>query len=472
MPKAVVGLLPLYLELYDRAMPEARPRVEAFYATIADQLRARDIEVVTTPLCRLGAEFVAAVRSFEQATPGGAPPADAIVTLHLAYSPSLESVNALLATRLPLIVLDTTPAQSFGPEDDPAELMYNHGIHGVQDLCNLLLRRGKPVQIEAGHWQRSDVLERVAAWARAARLATKMRAARVGRIGEPFHGMGDFAVPAPVLRATVGVDTVQCEPAALASLLPEAGAPPIESEIAADVARFDTSGLDTAAHRRSARAALAVRRWIERERLTAFTFNFLAITQASGLPTAPFLEASKAMARGIGYAGEGDVLTAALVGALASAYPDTTFTEIFCPDWAGERIFLSHMGEVNLELVEKPRLKEMEFPWTDADNPVFAAGRLRAGTAVLVNLAPARDDAYRLLIAPVTMLDAAGRDNMADIVHGWLRPARPIAEFLAAFSRFGGTHHSALVYGDVADDIARFGKIMGWQVIMLAARDR
>ena len=53
------------------------------------------------------------------------------------------------------------------------------------------------------------------------------------------------------------------------------------------------------------------------------------------MDTMPFLEISKAMSRGIGYAGEGDLLTAALVGALLAAWPRTTFTEIFCADWKG-----------------------------------------------------------------------------------------------------------------------------------------
>ncbi|MCL4377237.1 MAG: hypothetical protein M1409_02460 [Actinobacteria bacterium] len=44
--------------------------------------------------------------------------------------------------------------------------------------------------------------------------------------------------------------------------------------------------------------------------------NFSVLTADSGFPTIPFLEASKSMARGIGYAGEGDVLTAALTGSL------------------------------------------------------------------------------------------------------------------------------------------------------------
>lgn len=211
-----------------------------------------------------------------------------------------------------------------------------------------------------------------------------------------------------------------------------------------------------------------MRRWIEEERLSAFTVNFLEVTQASGLPAVPFLEASKAMARGIGYAGEGDVLTAALVGALGAAYP-ATFTEMFCPDWEHNGVFLSHMGEMNLDLAAgKPRLVVKPFPWTDAADPVVALARFRGGKAVLANLAPGPDDSYSFVLAPVTMLDVTGEDRMTDEIHGWFQPPMAVADFLAAYSRAGGTHHSALVYGDVCDELARFGRIMGWRVTELA----
>ncbi|MHB9022771.1 MAG: L-arabinose isomerase family protein [Armatimonadota bacterium] len=457
-----IGLLPLYLALYDEALPEMRGRIEEFYATIAGALRERGLEVVTTPICRLEGEFRAAVESFERAG------VDALVTLHLAYSPSLESVGALAMTRLPIIVLDTTPANAFGPGQDPAEILYNHGIHGVQDMCNLLIRRDKDFHVEAGHWERSDVLDRVAGWARAARLAKAMREARVGRLGAAFKGMGDFAVPEDILFSTLGVATVPALPKMLASLLPKDDDEQVQAEMAADRAAFDAAGLDEETHRRTARAGLAIRRWVERERLTAFSINFQAVDLASGLPSMPFLEASKAMARGIGYAGEGDVLTAALVGALASVFPATTFTEMFCPDWEGESIFLSHMGEMNLALAAgKPLLRQKPFPWTDAADLAVAVGCLRPGPAVLVNLAPGRDNTYSLVIAPCEMLPAAGDEKLADTVRGWLRPALPLADFLAAYSRAGGTHHSALVYDASPDDFARFGQLMGWTVVLL-----
>lgn len=77
------------------------------------------------------------------------------------YSPSLQSIDALCRLHVPIIVLDTTETVSFDSMTDPVEIMYNHGIHGVQDMCNLLLRRGKKFFIEAGHFEQSDVIARV-----------------------------------------------------------------------------------------------------------------------------------------------------------------------------------------------------------------------------------------------------------------------------------------------------------------------
>jgi L-arabinose isomerase len=197
--KPRVGLLPLYLKLYDDGLPQARARVEKFYQQIAVGLEARGLEVLRSPVCRIRAEFQAAVRGF--AGQG----AEAIVTLHLAYSPSLESAGALVSSPLPVILCDTTPAWSYGPQADPDELMYNHGIHGVQDLANLLLRRGKPFELEVGHWESSDLLDRVAAHAVAAQMAHRLRHARAGLIGEAFRGMGDFYVSPADLRKDFGI---------------------------------------------------------------------------------------------------------------------------------------------------------------------------------------------------------------------------------------------------------------------------
>lgn len=249
------------------------------------------------------------------------------------------------------------------------------------------------------------------------------------------------------LAARFGVEVVHAGGAEVAALRAAVSEEDIAAEMAADLEGAEKlNDFSEECHRGTVRDCLAVRRWLELHRADAFTVNFLDISPAMGLDSMPFMEACKAMARGIGYAGEGDTLTAALVGALLHGFESATFVEIFCPDWENNTLFLSHMGEVNYALIDgRPALKEMPFIYGEAKNPVIGYARYRKGKAVFVNLF--RDaEGYKLLVAPVTMEEPVGEDRFASSMRGWMRPAMPVGEFLEALSRAGATHHSALVY--------------------------
>lgn len=441
MRQPVVGLLPLYVELYDVTVPELRPQVERHLLNVAAALEKTGLRVLNAPVCRLNAEVRDAVSCFEAAG------ADAIVTLHLAYSPSLESEAALAGTPLPVIILDTTPSERFNEDTDPAEMMFNHGIHGVQDMCNRLVRNGKSFEIHAGHLIGSDVSERVHRSARAAMLVKELRSARVGLVGEPFVGMGDFRVDFEELRRELGPTVVHAKAdlAPAVAITPEA----VAAEIAADEVRFECGdGLRPESHLASTRVGLALRDWAERRQLTALTVNFMATSARNPtLSVMPFLECSKAMERGLGYAGEGDVLTAAWVGALLQCFPDTTFTEMFCPDWSGNAVMLSHMGEFNYRIADgRPRLTTMPFPYTDAGDPAVAYASFREGEAILANLAPFGHGRYRLTISPGQVRAARPDNRLSALVNGWFIPDAGLTPFLEEFSKRGATHHSALIY--------------------------
>ena len=464
MRKSKIALLPLYLALYDELVPDAREKMRGFTSEISAKLAETGMSVLELPISRVAEEFADAVRKAESEG------VDALVTLHLAYSPSLESIDALAGTKLPIIALDTTPSYEFSASTSPDELLYNHGIHGVQDMCNLLIRRAKPFLIEVGHHSESDVLARIANDVESAALATAMRNSRIGLVGEPFKGMGDFSVPQETMTK-LGITTICATPAEVAEFAPAPDSNNVDAEIKADRARFappETGNIPEKTHRASVVAGLAVRKWMKENRLTGFTANFQAITKDCGLGVMPFLEASKAMSRGMGYAGEGDVLTAAIVGALSSVFPETSFTEMFCPDWKNGTVFMSHMGEMNCDLTaEKATLTEKKWKFSDADAPAVAIGRFKSGEAVLANLAPGPDGAFTLILAPVSMIDPASRDEHVESVRGWMRPSIPLNAFLAEYSIAGGTHHSALVYGERIEQLVNFAVLMGWNYAVI-----
>lgn len=454
--QARVGLLPLYLKLYDETVPEVFEHFAAFLQEVAERLEDEELVVVRGETCRVEAEVRHAVALFEKQD------ADLIITLHLAYSPSVESVGPLCETALPIVMLDITMDYAFGPCVDPDRIMYNHGIHGVQDLASMLRRHGKHYEVVAGHLTESWAIPRAAELARAAQAVKLFRGMKVLRLGAPFKGMGDFSVPEGVLKEKFGITVEQKTLDDLEKEAAPVTGEEIEAERMIDAEHYDLS-LPEEVHWRSLKVGLGLRRMLEHGGYSAFSMNFQAFDRSEGpANTVPFLEASKAMARGVGYAGEGDALTAALVGALSASFGQTTFTEIFCPDWEGNTLFLSHMGEINPEVaIGRPRIFEKPYPFSAAQNPAALTCSVEPGAAVLVNLAPGPDDSFGLLLSPVDVRDDSDAVKMQDAVRIWISPKKPVGTFLEDYSRLGGTHHSALVLGVRLGALTAFGGYLG-----------
>jgi L-arabinose isomerase len=457
-----IGLLPLYLKLYDKALPNLRVELEPFLADVSNAFHGRDITVVEAPICRVASEVASAVASFDEEA------VDCIVTLHLTYSPSLEAVDCLAASEKPILMLDTTPHRDFGPDVDPLRLLHDHGIHGLQDLASMLRRRGKDFVVVAGHLSDSHTIDRACAVAKGARAARILATMRVLRVGPTFAGMGDFQVPEKVLSKELGIHVEEIAPAALLDAVNAVSDEAIAKEMATDETLFEVDA-SVEVHERSLRLCLGLRDYLEANAYDAFSMNFLAFDASTGpLSTVPFLECCKAMSRGVGYAGEGDVLTAALVGVLSSVVGPTTFTEMFCPDWDGNTVFMSHMGEFNPAVAAgKARLYEKEFPFTAAQNPVAIACAPQPGTATLVNIAPGPNDTFGLIVAPVTVMGDGTHPDYKDWIRGWIQPAVSLADFLEAYSEHGGTHHCALVYGDCHHTLKAFARFAGLDYVVI-----
>ncbi len=455
-----IGLLPLFIELYDRISKNVyRPRLEPFCEELAAMFEKEGIEVVKSDFCCIKSEFEKAVSNFENEE------ADAIVTVHMAYSPSLESIESFLKTDLPIIVMDTTITPEYSEEYHDGYITFNHGIHGVMDMCSMLKRNKKPYAIAAGHYADSDIVKRVCGFIKAAKAANVLSKTKVARVGGSFEGMGDFLIPNDEMKERFGIEVNEISPESLAKLRETVTEEEVKAEIDDNASKYDfADDIVMKEYEEYVKSCLTMRKCLEKGSYNAFTVNFLDV---SGIGAMPFMEACKGMERGIGYAGEGDALTAAFTGAFMSAYKETCFVEIFCPDWKNDMLLLSHMGEINFGIAKnKPVIHRTKGNSTNGTQPYRGFACMKAGSGVYVNISRDSDD-FQLLVCEAEIVDREP-DLFKTAERGWLKPkSYSTAEFLEKHSKHGATHHSIFIYGATVEEIEYFGKLLNMNVVVM-----
>ncbi|MBQ8528937.1 MAG: hypothetical protein IJ459_04285 [Clostridia bacterium] len=460
MKNVKIGFLPLYIQLYDDFASGLRPGVEAYCQSVKEALVKGGAELVAADICRVKSEFEAAVSLFERED------VEAIVTLHLAYSPSLESTSVIASTSLPVIILDTTRDFCFDFEVKKGSTSYNHGIHGVQDFCNLLKRLGKDYSIFAGHYLNSDVVKRVLDAARAVKAARAISKMKVGTLGGAFDGMGDFCI-SDETKARLGVEVNRCSGEKILEIKKSVTDEAVRREYEADC-KDNGCNIPYEMYAEHIRSSIAIRELIKKEGYTAFTMNFRRAGSEVGFDTVPFAEACKLMASGIGYAGEGDAINAALVGALMSSFDEVNFVEMFCPDWKNNTIYFNHMGECNASLMENRHMMTKYFAYGDVDHPVYMLGHMKAGQGCVLNMLPNAEGWFDVVIVEGEFMQLPEKlESFPETINGWFKPKTDVCSLLEKYSEAGGTHHSSFVYGVNARSLSLFAKSLGMKCTVI-----
>jgi len=441
-----IGLLALTLELYETLAPDVRrqreqwvrrqllPTLEQAASVLFDGAVYRREDVETT------------LRGFEAAG------ADAVLVLLLTYSPSQIALHALRSTRLPIVVWNTQELSAIDQEFTADAMLANHGVHGTQDLANVLLRSGVPFDYVTSHVSDADGLQELQDFFAAAAAVAGLRRCRLGLMGYPFPGMGDFAVDTTHLAATLGCCWESLSVAEYnrrAADISQREVERLQDEYRQSYAlASDLTEADLAA---AARAELSLRSIVADRRLDAMSFQFMAFGEDERTETLPFVAVSRMMGDGIGFAGEGDLVGAACTWFLNRLCGPASFSEIFTIDFAGNAVLLSHMGEANVALARKDRktpLVARETPITRTrGRQLLLVVSFEPGPATLCALALGPKGRWRLIVSRMTIEDFGPLPGLR-VPHCKARSERNIRDWLTAYSRAGGPHHHAICQGD------------------------
>jgi len=449
-PGPMIGLLALSLELYEQLAPALCDQRQRW---IRDRLlptlsRVADVRF-TEIVCRRE-QIEREVREFESIG------VDGIMVVCASYSPSQLSLPALLRTRLPLLIWNTQELREVNGQFTGDQMMANHGVHGTQDLANVLVRHDRKFDYVTAHLDDPGAVDKLSDWFIAARAVTRMRHLRLGLLGYPFPGMGDLAVDTTHLAAALGCRwlpiAIEDYNARAAAVSPAEAANLVEVYKAAYDVAEDVTDLDL---EMTARAELALRSIVTDGRLEAFSFQFTALGEDSRTVTVPFVAASRLMADGVGFAGEGDLVGAAGPWLLNQLRSPATFSEAFTVDYAGNSLLMSHMGEANVAMAppdRKVRLVARRQPITRTRGRQLAlVTTLRPGPATLAALTLGPQQRWRIVASRVQVLDFGNVPDMP-VPHFKIAPERgDVRDWLTQYALAGGPHHNAICFGDAIE---------------------
>ncbi len=458
MPRPRVGLLGLTLELYETLAPELRPGREEWVRRTVLPALAPIADVTFERALFRRRDVDAAVARMESSG------VDALLVMLLTYSPSQIALPALQRTHLPVVVWNTQELFAVTEGFNGAAMVENHGVHGTQDLCNVLCRSGVRFEYRTSHLRDPGALDALSDFFVSAAAVRRLRTARLGLLGYPFPGMGDFALDTTHMTATLGCEHVMLSvedyilraadvPAkAVGALADEYRA---AYDVAGDVTQDDLE--------QTARVELALRGMVADRALDGLAYQFMAFGEDERTPPVPFVAASRMMADGIAFGGEGDLIAAAGTALLNWLEPPASFAEMFTMDFGGNSVLMSHMGEANVAMARcggKVRLAARAHPITRTRaRQLVLATVLEPGPATLCALTLGPGSRWRLIASRMMIPDFGPVAELTE-PHFRLAPAGDVREFLTAYARAGGPHHCAVCFGDARTRIRTAARLL------------
>src|SRR5829696_1843786 len=414
-----IGVLGIMQELYDDMLPGITERQGGYLREVATSLE--DVgECVVEPPARNRADVERVMREYEYRQ------LDGVLIVNLTYGPGQRVARALGGSRLPLCLANVQPEPEVTAEWDMADMTYNQGVHGAQDTANAMVRAGIPFDVVSEDWHTAAFRERIGRWARAAAAVTAWRGLRVAQVGYAMDDMGDIRFDEGSLLRSLGPSVTVIAPGDLYRATVERGA-------------------------------------------EAFSTHFDAIGDDGRFARLPFAAASSLMAKGYGFAGEGDMLTAALVRAGHVLIGDAHFTEMYAMDFPSDSILMSHMGEGNWRIArdDRPvRLIKRPIAIGGLDDPPTFLFEYQPGPATLATLVALGGESFRLVVCEGENLDGPDLPGL-EMPWGRFRPDVGVRACLDAWLRLGGPHHQVMHLGRHTDSWRAFCEQAGIELAVI-----
>jgi len=455
--KPKIGFLGIMQELYDKSLPGITKRQEGYAREVCEQLS--DIADWSFPgAARNRSDIERIMGKFNHEG------LDGIMIVMLTYGPAMRTVRALQHNNLPLLLANIQPEPVVRNDWDMADLTYNQGIHGAQDMANAIIRTtGEKFEVISAEWKSEEFKEYVANWAVCAMAASELKRMKIASFGK-MHGMGDTLSDEAAFTRIIGPEVNREDIGEVYRSMESVTDYQLENEIKVQKKSFKVDDKMTAKNLRYAvRMYLGFKHFLEQNDYDGFSAHFDVFKGDGRFEQINMLAASNLMAEGYGYAAEGDTNTASMVAAGHLLQENAHFTEMYAMDFEKDSILMSHMGEGNWKIArsDQPvRLANRELGIGDLDNPPTTVFMAEPGPATMVSIVALSGEKFRLVACYGEILDT-DEVKTIEMPYFHFKPSSGVRNANDGWLRAGGTHHQTLHLGDLRVKWQMLSRMLG-----------
>jgi L-arabinose isomerase len=357
----------------------------------------------------------------------------------------------------------------------------HQAAHGDREAGFIHTRMRLERKVIVGHWQDTEVQDRLGAWARAALGWHDLQGARFVRFGDNMRNVavtdGDKVAAEMRFGCAVqahGVTELADRAAAVSDA--EAGRVVAEYEQSYDIAADARKGGPR--HQsliEEARIEVALRGFLKDGRFKGFTTNFEDLANLKQLPG---LAVQRLMADGYGFGAEGDWKTCLLLRAMKTMSKGLPGGTSWMEDYTyhlepGKELVLgAHMLEVCPSIAaQKPRLEVHALGIGGKADParlVFDARPGRAVNASLIDLG----NRFRLLAAEVEAVAPPHALPKLPVARAVWRCLPDFKTACAAWLHAGGAHHAAFTQALTVEHLRDFANIANIDLVHIGPNSR
>jgi L-arabinose isomerase len=403
-----------------------------------------------------------------------------ILWMH-TFSPSKMWIRGLTTLKKPFLHLHTQFNRDLPWATIDMDFMnLNQAAHGDREagFMHTRMRLGRKVVV--GHWSDVEVQDRIGAWMRATRAWHDWQGAKFCRFGDNMRQVavteGDKV--AAEMRFGFAVNGY-----GVGDLVARVNAVR-DDDINACCADYETAyrvvpALKKGGRRReelrySARLELGMRAFLEEGEFKGFTDTF---EDLHGLRQLPGMATQRLMGLGLGFGGEGDWKTAALVRAMkvmGEGLPGgTSFMEDYTYHLSpkGHQVLGAHMLEICPSIAAgKPAVEVHPLGIGGKEDPVRLVFDAPAGPALNASLVDL-GNRFRLVVNKVTAVKPPKLPLLPVARAVWeCQPDFKTA--CAAWIYAGGAHHTGYSYSVTTEMLEDFATIAGIELVAINADTR